>query len=552
MKEKREMYKIVIVDDDILIRKGIRNVIRWKDLECEICAEASSGEEALKVIEEVKPDIVITDIKMPNMDGIELIDRIKRTIPQCKIVILTAYREFEYAQRAIKIGAFDFLLKPTKVEDIINVIKKAINEIKKEKTIVEELEKINSILKEKLPVLRENFLFNVIFEMIQNEDEILQMASLYEIEIGSFLMILAECTTREEKGKHNTHLYLLGISNMLNDFLNHSYTIYSIYLNNSQAVYIINSKKEVEKKDENELFELLNQLKKAAVECFNIDLTLVVSTWGNGIVQLPEKYKECIDAINYRFYFDEEDIIYYKDLSHFFMYMDDRKLKNLKNEILLSVRYGNFTNINKLLLELEETLKKTKTDKQYILNFYYLLLIEVNMIKAQLSSVINTSNNSEVFENIDYLNEITRCKNLSELSNILRTSIQRTIEEVQNHNLNKMGSLVKKVIDYIKENYHLNDISLSDISEKFFVSPSYLSRLFKKETGKNLSDFINEYRIEKAKQLLLTTDLKTYEIADRVGIPDPHYFSRLFKRYTGCSPSEYKEDAKLKGEKVSE
>jgi len=546
------MYKIVIVDDDILIRKGIRNVIRWKDLECEICAEASSGEEALKVIEEVKPDIVITDIKMPNMDGIELIDRIKRTIPQCKIVILTAYREFEYAQRAIKIGAFDFLLKPTKVEDIINVIKKAINEIKKEKTIVEELEKINSILKEKLPVLRENFLFNVIFEMIQNEDEILQMASLYEIEIGSFLMILAECTTREEKGKHNTHLYLLGISNMLNDFLNHSYTIYSIYLNNSQAVYIINSKKEVEKKDENELFELLNQLKKAAVECFNIDLTLVVSTWGNGIVQLPEKYKECIDAINYRFYFDEEDIIYYKDLSHFFMYMDDRKLKNLKNEILLSVRYGNFTNINKLLLELEETLKKTKTDKQYILNFYYLLLIEVNMIKAQLSSVINTSNNSEVFENIDYLNEITRCKNLSELSNILRTSIQRTIEEVQNHNLNKMGSLVKKVIDYIKENYHLNDISLSDISEKFFVSPSYLSRLFKKETGKNLSDFINEYRIEKAKQLLLTTDLKTYEIADRVGIPDPHYFSRLFKRYTGCSPSEYKEDAKLKGEKVSE
>lgn len=552
MKEKREMYKIVIVDDDILIRKGIRNVIRWKDLECEICAEASSGEEALKVIEEVKPDIVITDIKMPNMDGIELIDRIKRTIPQCKIVILTAYREFEYAQRAIKIGAFDFLLKPTKVEDIINVIKKAINEIKKEKTIVEELEKINSILKEKLPVLRENFLFNVIFEMIQNEDEILQMASLYEIEIGSFLMILAECTTREEKGKHNTHLYLLGISNMLNDFLNHSYTIYSIYLNNSQAVYIINSQKEVEKKDEKELFELLNQLKKAAVECFNIDLTLVVSTWGNGIVQLPEKYKECIDAINYRFYFDEEDIIYYKDLSHFFMYMDDRKLKNLKNEILLSVRYGNFTNINKLLLELEETLKKTKTDKQYILNFYYLLLIEVNMIKAQLSSAINTSNNSEVFENIDYLNEITRCKNLSELSNILRTSIQRTIEEVQNHNLNKMGSLVKKVIDYIKENYHLNDISLSDISEKFFVSPSYLSRLFKKETGKNLSDFINEYRIEKAKQLLLTTDLKTYEVADRVGIPDPHYFSRLFKRYTGYSPSEYKEGTKLKGEKVSE
>ncbi|BCS81899.1 response regulator transcription factor [Anaerocellum diazotrophicum] len=546
------MYKIVIVDDDMLIRKGIRNVIRWKDIECEICAEASSGDEALKVIEEVKPDIVITDIKMPNMDGIELIERIRKIIPQCKIVILTAYREFEYAQRAIKYGAFDFLLKPTKVEDIINVVQKAINEIKKEKTIVEELEKINNILKEKLPILKENFLFNVIFEMISNEDEILQMASLYEIDIGKFLMILAECSTKEERERKNSHLYLLGISNMLNDFLSNNFTIYTIYLNNSQAVYIVNSNKEFEKEEEKKFFDLLSQLKKAAVECFNIDLTLAVSTCGNGIVQLPDKFKECIDAINYRFYFDEDDIIYYKDLSHFFMYMDDRKLKNLKNEILSSVRYGNYSNINNLLLELEETLKKSKADKQYIFNFYYLLLIEINMIKAQLSSAVNKSENPEMFEDIDYFNEIIKCKNLSELSSILRMSIQQTIEEVQKHNQNKMGSLIKKVIDYIKDNYNSGEISLSDISEKFFVSPSYLSRLFKKETGKNLSDFINEYRIEKAKHLLLTTDLKTYEVADRVGIPDPHYFSRLFKRYTGYSPSEYKEGIKLKGEKVSD
>jgi len=464
---------------------------------------------------------------------------------------LTVYREFEYAQKAIKSGAFDFLLKPTKVEDIINVVQKAINEIKKEKTIVEELEKINRILKEKLPILRGNFLFNVIFEMISNEDEVLQMASFYEIEIGSFLMILAECSTKE-KGKHNTHLYLLGISNMLNDFFGQDFTIYTIYLNNSQAVYIVSSKRELEKSEERKFFELLSQLKRAAVGCFNIDLTLAVSTWGRGIIQLPDKYKECIDAINYKFYFNEEDIIYYKDLSHFFMYVDDKRLKNLKNEILMSVRYGNYSNVNNLLIELEETLKKSKADKQYIFNFYYLLLIEIDMIKAQLSSTINKHDNQEMFASIDYFNEIIKCKSLSELSNILRVSIQRTIEEVQKHNLNKMGSLIKKVVDYIKENYHSGEISLSDISEKFFVSPSYLSRLFKKETGKNLSDFINEYRIEKAKQLLITTDLKTYEVADRVGIPDPHYFSRLFKRYTGYSPSEYKEGAKQKGEKVSE
>lgn len=546
------MYKILIVDDDMLIRKGIRNVIRWSDFDCEICAEASTGEEALELVRKCMPDIVITDIKMPNMDGIELIEKIKAVLPQCKIIILSAYREFEYAQRAIKFGAFDFLLKPTKVEDIINVVQKAISEIKKEKTIIEELEKVNRLLQEKLPILRENFLFNVIFEMITNENEIIRMAEVYKVDIKNFVMILAECRIKEESKKANSHLYLLGISNILSDFIDKNCCIYTIYLNNSQAVYIASFKYEIpSKKEELEFFELLKQVKKAAVECFNIDLTLVVSTLGYGIIDLPNKFKECIDAINYRFYFDNEDIIYYKDLSHLFVYVDDKKLKHLKNEIISNVRYGNITNIDMLLSELEETLKKSKADKQYILNFYYLMLIEINMIKAQVLSDSGQGNQDDKLENMEFLNDILKCKNLSELNNVLKISIQKTIEEVQKHNQSKMGSLVKKVIEYIKENYFYNEISLSEISEKFFVSPSYLSRLFKKETGKNISDFINEYRIEKAKELLATTDLKTYEVADKVGIPDPHYFSRIFKRYTGHSPSEYKEAVKSKNVRLN-
>ncbi|ABP66303.1 response regulator receiver protein [Caldicellulosiruptor saccharolyticus DSM 8903] len=545
------MYKILIVDDDMLIRKGIRNVIRWKDFDCEICAEASTGEEALELIKKFTPDIVITDIRMPNMDGIELIERIKAILPQCKIIILTAYREFEYAQRAIKFGAFDFLLKPTKVEDIINVVQKAIAEINKEKTMIEELEKINRLLQEKLPILRENFLFNVIFEMITNEDEIVQMAEVYKIDIKNFVMILAECGIKEENEKPNSHLYLLGVSNILNDFIDKDCSIYTIYLNNSQAVYVVSFECEPSKKEELEFFELLKQLKKAAIECFNIDLTLVVSTWGYGIVELPNKFKECIDAINYKFYFDNEDIIYYKDLSHLFVYVDDKKLKYLKNEIISNVRYGNISNIDILLSELEETLKKSKADKQYIFNLYYLMLIEINMIKAQVLSSSSQYEQEDKLQDIEFLSEILKCKSISELNGVLKMSIQKTIEEVQKHNQSKMGSLIKKVIEYIKANYSYNEISLSEISEKFFVSPSYLSRLFKKETGKNLSDFINEYRIEKAKELLATTDLKTYEVADKVGIPDPHYFSRIFKRYTGYSPSEYKEIVKFKNVRLN-
>ncbi|WAM33588.1 response regulator transcription factor [Caldicellulosiruptor morganii] len=541
------MYKILIVDDDMLIRKGIRNVIRWKDLNCEICGEASTAEEALELVKELSPDIVITDIKMPNMDGIEMIEEIKRILPQCKIIILTAYREFEYAQKAIKLGAFDFLLKPTKVEDIINVVQKAIAEINKERVVIEELEKANKLLQEKLPILRENFLFNVIFEMITNEDEIVRMAQIYKIDINNFVMILAECGIREESEKQNGHLYLLGVSNILNDFIGEGCSVYTIYLNNFQAVYIVSFNQELSKKEETEFFELLKQVKKAAIECFSIDLTLVVSTWGYGIIELSGKFKECIDAINYKFYFDNEDIIYYKDLSHLFVYVDDKKLKHLRSEIISNVRYGNISNIDTLLVELEETLKRSKADKQYIINLYYLMLIEINMIKTQvLLSNSNQDNNENDLQGIEFLSEILKCKSISDLNGVLKASIQRTVEEIQRHNQSKMGSLVKKVIEYIKANYFYSEISLSEISEKFFVSPSYLSRLFKKETGKNLSDFINEYRIEKAKELLATTDLKTYEIADKVGIPDPHYFSRIFKRYTGYSPSEYKEAIKFR------
>lgn len=541
------MYKVVIVDDDILIRKGIRNVIKWRDYCCDVCAEASSGEEAIEIIKECKPDIVITDIKMPNMDGIELIREIKQIIPKCKIIILTAYREFDYAQKAIRYGAFDFLLKPTKVEDLINVIQKAIMEIENERNLVETFERINKFLEEKLPILRENLLFNIIFGMITSEQEILQMAASYKVDIKNFLMVLAECNINLESRADfdNKHIYILGISNMLNDFIYKDCSVYTIYLNNTQAVYIISFDKPITKDKEKELYQDLEQLREAAKNCFNINLTLAVSTWGNGIIELPVKFKECIDAINYKFYFDEEDIIYYKDLIHLFVYNDDRELARLKSEIISNVRYGNLSNLENLLNQLEEILRRVKLDKHYIQNYYYLLLTEINMIKSQLLTRLadNNGNQSEELET-GSIRDILKCKSIGELNNLLRASIYKTIEEIQKHNLNNMGALIKKAIEYIRTNYN-KELSLSEISERLYISPSYLSRLFKKQTGKNLSDFINEYRIEKAKELLKESDLKTYEIAEKVGIPDPHYFSRLFKRWTGYSPSEYKEATKL-------
>ena len=180
------MFRVLIIDDEPIIRKGLKNIINWQSFGCEVCGEAADGHDGKELIKELRPDIIITDIKMPETDGLTMLRDIKSTVPDSKIIILTGHRDFDYVHEALKIGAFDFLLKPSKIEELTSVISRAVKELKFQNERAEEFEKLNELFLQNISVLREKLLYDIIYEINTNEDDIRQKLELFKVESGNF------------------------------------------------------------------------------------------------------------------------------------------------------------------------------------------------------------------------------------------------------------------------------------------------------------------------------------------------------------------------------
>ena len=230
-KEIETMFKVLIVDDESIIRKGLKNIIDWRSLDCEVCGEAGDGIEGIRMIKEQLPHILITDINMPEIDGLRMIREVKQQLPESKIIILTGYRDFEYIQEAIRLGAFDYVLKPSKIEDITAIIKKAVTELQCGCKLEEELNKLKKHFASKVPVLRQKLLYDIMFRINTKKDEILEDLSLYGISIDEFEVMAVETDEDGQenmKSQYEKYLYQFGIINTFHEILGASFMIVDV------------------------------------------------------------------------------------------------------------------------------------------------------------------------------------------------------------------------------------------------------------------------------------------------------------------------------------
>jgi len=528
-------FKVLIADDDILIRKGLKSMIKWEEFDCVVCAEAQNGEEGLKLALNLKPDIIITDIKMPNMDGIEMVGMIKEELPDSIIIIITAYREFEYAQEAIKVGAFDFILKPTRVDDLINVIKKACRELSLKKNREKEFIKFKELFMKNIPILRERFLFGILNGFISEDENSISQCKLFELSSRNYYFILVNLDEKNIQKPYNHAFYLFGISNTFEDLFSQTQCkIYPIQLGNNQIGFVINVPDycvECEKEIVDRCTYFSNMIKN----CFDIDITIAISSFSENIFSLDRKFHECKLALNYKFYYDKESIIFYNDLSHLFLADTKINIENIKKELLDAVKTGNIDRTRHLLMEFFDMIKYTKLEVAQIRNICFSVINEVSGILNQLSEYQDIN----PLDLINIFNKIEIAENITTLYTIIDEAITYVAKLINDYNSRSINILIRKAVDFIN-NHYAQDISLKDVADNLYISSSYLSRLFKKELNINFIDYLNEMRIKKAKELIKSGKYKSYEVAEMVGIPDPHYFSKLFKKFTGYSPSEFK------------
>jgi len=539
------MYKVVIIDDEPIIRKGIKNIINWKNLNCEVCAEAGSGTEGLAQIRRYLPDIILTDICIPGMEGLNMLKQAKDIVPDAKVIIVTRHRTFELVHEAFKCGAYDFLLKPAKLEDLTAVIERAAEDLAVQNIRDLEIDKFKILFEQNIPSLKEKLLCDIIFNINNNENEIMEKMKLFEMQINNFVFILIENDFEENANtQYNKQLYQFGIKNSFAELLADKYEIYSIVLNSNRMCFIVQTNAFCDIVM-SEVVDKSSHLQDMINYAFGFSVTIAVSTIGTSVLELPEKLKECEYSLQYKNYMESNSIIQYKDFRSFFKYEDYSLLKIYKQELLEGIKTGNEEAVKASAQSISNFISSNTIDINYIKDFFYSTLSSINNIRVSVLAADADKRHEECKDIANLLNLIDSGAGTEALSSLLQDTAVNVSLKVNSFNNKSIRVILRKAVDYVNEHF-AQPITLNEVACHTFVTTFYISRMFKKELGTSFVDYLNNMRIEKAKELLKDVKYKSYEVAGLVGIPDPHYFSKLFKKHCGMTPSEYRETLEVR------
>lgn len=508
------IFHLMIVDDEPTIRKGLSNFIKWDTLDSIVDATACDGAEAMELIRQKQPDIVITDIRMPQVDGITLSKFIYEEYPQIKVILLTGYADFQYAQSAIRYAVSDFLLKPTSKDKLIEAVKKA-------QTAIAELRNRTVIQKEDFSYLQEQYLAEVTSAPKANA-ELLERSLNYRIELGRYYAAAFQINAPYNQAKE----YDISV---LKSILTQQPETYYVYGYESRLVIWLYRAVPEDGRALEGLKSTCEELFSSMQSLYDIRLNAGISLSHGGLSELSAAVIEAIGALNMNFYNDSSISIFETRL--------EREYFDTESEFTMELYH--FENMMKewafedarkwihvLFLNLRVNLTRAFDVKSVCIQIYYIcsrILIKKNLIPPSPAMI----------------EKIQSCTTLSQLEESILELFDRVTEMLTRKGM-ALNPLIEKAMIYIHA--HLEEtLSLETIADHVHVNPTHLSRTFKKECGENMTEFINKVRIEKAQELLSFSNTLAYEVAEKVGFNDPAYFSAIFKKYTGLSPKEFKQ-----------
>jgi len=531
------MINLLIADDEIEILEGIRSVIDWEAHDIRICGEASDGRSALELIYKLSPEVVLMDIRMPKLTGLQVLEEIYRNKLNIKCIILSGYDDFYYAQEAINLQATDYLLKPCQPDDILESVLRAKKVIESESLKDTLFDKYKSYFNENLFVLREKLLRELIYNTYSDYTTLENKIDLYKINLNksNLLVTILHIDILPELNKEFSQIDIetlkIAIKEIIENAIPGSYGK-EVFQNNEDIVTILSNENEINWYTvSNKIFM---DIKEAIKNELQISTTIGIGGVINNIDEIFKSYNEATSAIEAKFFMGEDNVIFF----------DEIVIKNLNsiryplNEDIKIINCLSTGNIDQLKSSVDDYFNTLCSDssvsKEYIK--YSCFALFGSIFKFCLEKTVNINT---IFENNnDWLSKINKCKTIFELKETI-LNIVYYILKVMSENKNT-NYLIRKAVEYIKENF-CEDISLETIAKNIFITPGYLSLLFKQETGVNFLEYLHKYRIQKAKEYFHNKLLKNYEVSRMVGYTNEKYFSQMFKRYTGLTPTQYKE-----------
>ncbi|WP_246061856.1 response regulator transcription factor [Paenibacillus oralis] len=510
---------MLLADDEKIIVEGIASVVDWEALDTELVATARNGIDAYEKMVELEPDIVISDIKMPGMDGLSLVSKAHKEYPAIKFILLSGYSEFEYARTAMQYDVKNYLLKPcnqAKITAALNDIVHELNEKKAQETFISELrEKYENAQPYTKAHLLTEFLTSKSY--LDNDLSFYQQLFQFEINRQQIRLILFKLEG------YFSYEHLFAIKNIGAEILDSVLVTTHI---GEYALFLIKDDYDAEK-----LQQKIIRIREIIAQYFKRDTTVAISE-GDYFRNARKLYREAMECLEHRFYLGEGSIITRKDIlpvnpavPNDFMVDEQQMVLKIKSGLIQDV-CAEITNIFAKMADLRLGIDLTKT---YCIQLYMAIVHTVDTEHMQ-----------------DYLmgtSALLGMETVQQMQEYIETTAQKITNEYYHRFKSKRSSVISRVIEVLIENLGNPDLSLKMVAnEILYMNPDYLGKLFKQETGQRFSTYLTKLRIEKAvEQIAKMDDVTVGTLAEIVGFGDnPQYFSQVFKKYTGCTPSEYR------------
>ena len=531
------MIRVFLCEDEFVVREGIKNNINWTDNGYEFVGEASDGELALPLIRKLEPDIVITDIKMPFMDGLELSRMIRKEFPFIEIVILSGYEEFDYAKQAISIGVAQYLTKPISGDDLLrelDFLREKIVKSKEERALKEQFKKEM----EENESRERSELFRCLVSGTYSVTELLQKAEKLSIDLSALWYNIVLLFTKSDH--HEIEEYSgssVTIDERINEIVkDNGCIIFDRDLEGRAVLVMGDSEEELATRQET----LIARIEEVFADYAHVRYCGGIGRAVNRLSKLNESYEEAGCALANRFFVSESGFFKagqmsrQEGVSDVKLDMTSIDAKRIdKSNVQKFLKFGNHDEIPFYVSEFVNSVGEDAFNsyifRQYIaMDVYFAVSSFLEELAGKKKDDIIKEVTKESLESADSV--------AAYISSVISDAV-RFRDSVAT---NRYKDIVDEAVKYIEENFDDENLSLNQLASHVNVSPNHLSTIFSQQTGQTFIKYLTEFRMDKAREMLKCTSMRSSEISEAVGYKDPHYFSYMFKKTVGMTPTNYR------------
>lgn len=535
------MYKALVVDDEYLIREGISRVIREHCPRFEQVYEAKDGDEALALALDMSPDLILTDIQMPSMNGIELIEQIKAENPDVAVVIVSGYDDFDYARRGLKLAVQDYLLKPIDNASLAARVNDIAEALDRQHTFRRDQAELRRIVEESLPLYRERLYRDLIEGGGGGEANLRERARRLDVPLHRRFYAGSAVRFDGAGAREENELYVEAMAmEIVQGTAGRSageLTAFGFFAKDREIALVIGSDEPTKERAFAAMNQFLIRLSIAFEKNLNLsDAAVALGAVTERIGEIADSYRQAQEAMRFRLSATRRVVLNIEEWGSVSIPVDN--VKNHSEQLLLHVK----------LLQEEQALREVRAFMSTVASegahphWAKLLILELSMSllrgmeEAQVG-IDGILRNKE----LDPYENVYRRDTAAELLRWLEELVVYCTKEMERSKMHKGASHVEKAKQVIESRVGDSRLSLNDVAATLFLSPNYLRQLFRQETGESFVEYVTTVRMEKAAECLKDPTLKIQDVAEKTGFMEQRYFSSCFKKHYGMTPTEYRE-----------